>query len=626
MAQPSEVYRTLDRIEQGSVFHKADRQRRLLRYLVEKALSGDDSSVKEYVLGLEVFDRSQSFDPASDSIVRVEVRKLRGNLARFFETEGRNEAVLISIPKGSYQAIFEYRPIALAETKKRRTLLAGWVAAAVALMVVSVAAWKIWESRRGPTAAGNRELGAVAVLPFASLDGSTQEENFADGLTAELIDRFGKLPGLRVAARSAVLQFKGPSINRAKVRSELGVDAVVEGNVRIGGSRVRVAAQLVDAGTGHVLLSKTYDLETRDPLTAESEIAEAILATLHLQSANPDEQKLAVRFGGNPDARELYLHGLYGFDRLSREGLESSIQSFQGAIAADRNYAPAFSAMADSYVALAIYGHLAPADTIPQARKAAEAALALDGSLADPHAALGFAAAVYDWDWQEAQRQFVKSIQQNPECAHCRAWYALYFLGPIEAEREGRAQVEKAMGIDPFSATFPAFRIAVPLYARDYDGAAEEGKRAVSIDPNSFLNHLFLGAALREKGAIQQAIEEDRKAVALFRSNPIALRNLAEAYATAGQRDDALAILQKLQERAVREFVSPSVFAHIYAALGQTDQALDWLERAFDARDVYLIFLRASPMYSILEKNPRFSAMWKRIDPASRKLVARGPA
>lgn len=616
------IEQTLERLSRSATFRKAERQRQLLRYLLDHAEQSPGPGPKEYVLGLEVFGRPASFDPAVDSIVRVEMRKLRQNLARYYASEGQADPFMITIPKGSYGLVLEARaplsaaPVPGAESSGvRRFHIPGArtiLLAVLGLALLSVGGWRFVSIRHA-----KKDAGSLAILPFANLGGSAAEQKFADGLTAELIDHFGKLPEMRVAGRSAVLPFTHGAADRARVRSELGVDALLEGNVRIGGNHVRVGAQLVDAEAGRVLLSKTYEVEMRDAAAAaaEDEIAEAILTTVKFQEPNADEKKLAFHYQGTPDARELYLHGLYAFDRISRTGLEQSIAAFQRATELDPNYAPAYSAAADSYVALAIYGHWAPSDAAPKARDAARKALHLDPKLADSYAALGFVSAVYDWNWRAARQQFQQSIELNPGCAHCRAWYALYVLAPAGEETEGLAQVDRTLELDPISGGFAAFRIAVPFYARDDPKAVAEGERTVASEPNAFLGHLFLGAALRRSGRIPEAIAEDRKAVDLFRGNPIALRNLAEAYVSAGRHKEAAEILRQLEDRALHEHVSAAVLADVHAVLGHHTEALEWLRRAVAAHDVYLIFLRSTAIYDIMRGDPGFQALWRQVDP-----------
>jgi len=533
-------------------FAKADRQLGLLRYLIDRAAQPDATNTKEYIVGIEVFDRPSSFDPARDSIVRVEMRKLRKNLARYYETEGRFDVVVESIPKGSYAAVLEKPEPMVASTAEaspaarkpavpRVFRMAAGLAAGLAVLLVG--AWRI---RSGSAPAPG--IRAIAVLPFASIDHSAAEQSFADGLTAELINRMGQLPGIRVAGRGEVLRFRSGGPDAPRAAAELKVDGVVEGTVRISGKHARAGFELVEGNGGRVLLSKTFDLEIRDNVSAQTEIADAVLATVRFQEPSADERKLALRYQNSPAAREFYLHGLYGFDRGSRDGLEQSIADFQRAAEVDARYAPAYSAAADSFIALAIYGYWAPSDAIPKARDAANQALRLDPGLPEAYSALGFIDAV-EADWTGAREQFEHAIRLNDGCAHCHAWYAFYVLGPAGLEAEALAQVEKAVELDPLDANFQAFGEAVSFFARDFPAAVRQGEKTVKDFPDSCLAHLYLGAALRRVGRYEDAVAESRKANELFNQNPIGLRYLALSDVSAGKRADAAAVLDQLEKR-----------------------------------------------------------------------------
>ena len=600
------VEAALGRILASPTFDSAERQSRFLRFIVERTLSGESGSIKEYVVGLEVFDRPASFDPQVDSIVRVEAKKLRASLERYYQTEGRSDSMRISMPKGGYVPVFE----GTAPESKQRTRRAAITAAAI--LAVAALATVAWMRYRASARVPPVQITRLAVLPFLNLSGDNNDEYFCDGLTEQLIDLVSHVGGLEVVARTSVFQFKGKAQDIRQIGRALNVNAVLEGSVRKDGTHLRVTAQLNDVEKGFHLWSQTYDRQVQDVIDVQENIARAIAITLRHQVASADEARMTLRYPHN-DAYDSYLRGLYAYDRSTEDGLQKSLAFFEKAIDADPRFAPSVYALAASYVALSIYGMWSPERSIPKARQAAQQALELDKNMAEPHAVLGYIAAVYDWNWPEARREFLKAIELNPACAHCRAWYAFYYLAPMQRFPEARDEVEKALSLDPFSGFFQAFRIAVPYFTRQYDLAIEEGTRAAQMNDDNFLVHLFLGTAYRQKGLLEPALAEEKKVALLTGSGPLALRNLGDVYAAMGNREETSRILESLAERAKSAYVNPSTFAMIYGALGDQDQAMKWLERAANEHDPALVFLRSASLFDRYHDKPRFAAVFRRI-------------
>jgi TolB-like protein len=611
--QEQSVLDALEAVLTSDVFVRADRQKRFLRFIVEKALHREADTLKEYVLALEVFDRPPSFNPREDSIVRVEARKLRENLARYHANSGELAPIRISLPKGSYVPRFELRAEAITPTNQLPVpRIRGYaIAGSVGLLLLAITL-VFWYRSSLIARMGQPAVHSLAVMPFANLGGEPADAYFADGLTEELIHGLSAVEGLRVVARSSVLGYKSKAHDFKEIAENLRVTEVLEGSVRKAGNTRRVTVQLITVPSGFQLWSKEYDSAAGNETGVQETIARAVLHTLKHQAPNVDELKLVAR-GVQGPAYDLYLHGLYAHDRATRLGLERSIGDLQKALLIDNAYAPAYAAIASSYVALTIYGFWPPGDAVPKAKEAAQRAISLDARLAEPHAVLGFAAAVYDWNWQESERQFQQSIDLNPGCATCHAWYGFYCLSPIRRSAEAERQIDRAVDLDPLSWNFQSFRIAIPFYAAQYDVAIERAKHVLSLSEPFFAGHLFLASALRQKGRLPEALQSARRAAELSGNNPLALRVLADVYASMGDKAEVRAILKRLMDSSRQQHVSPSVFFCVYGSLGDSEEALAWLEKAVEAHDPYVIYMRSWPVPVSVQRDARYSAVVRKL-------------
>ena len=347
------------------------------------------------------------------------------------------------------------------------------------------------------------------------------------------------MEGKRVVGTTSGFQVNAGENDIAQIGRALKVDTLLEGSVQSAGSRIRVFAQLDRTDSGVPLWSDTYERELKDLPAAEEALARDIAKTLWTRAAGPDEVRLTSRYPQTGAAYDYYLKALHSSDRNAQEGLEKSIQEYQAALESDSLYAPAMSGMAASYVALSIYRMWRPGDAAPKARDLTERALEIDPRMDVAHAILGFTSATYDWDWRKAELHFRKSIDLNPNCAIWRAWFSLYYLTTRRLSEEAHQQFSKALDLNPLEPRFQSFRIAIPLYLREYDRAIEEGHRALLKNSSDAFAHLFLGWALRQKGHYGEAMEEDLLAARMSNFGPLSLRNLGDLYGATGRKADA---------------------------------------------------------------------------------------
>lgn len=624
-AQPKRdlVMQTLERVVASRSFAGAGRQQRFLRFIVEKSFAAQSGEVKEYILALEVFDRPESFNPRTDSIVRVEARKLRESLERYYQAEGLLDPIRISLPKGGYTPVFESRLPGEEDPHLHSSRRRPWWYAAAALIALAMVGSGLYvRARRGLVrVAAPEQVRSIAVLPFANLGADATDGYFADGLTEEVIHILSSVEGLRVVARTSILLYKNQPHDFQQISEKLRVTEILEGSVRKSQGRWRTTVQLISVPSGFHLWSKEFDRAEGEAIALQEDIAHAIIYTLKQQAPNADEVKIASRSVKGP-AHEAYLRGLYAYDRGTRQGLELSIGDFQRTIELDESYAPAYNALGTSYAALSIYGYWPPNEALPKAKEAAKRAAALDPKMGEAHALLGFAAAVYDWDWPEAERQFTQSIALAPGCATCRAWYSLYCLAPLQKRQEAEEQISRAVDLDPMSMNFQSFRIAIPLYTGQYRLAIERANQAIALSSQFFAGHMFLASALRRENRLAEALESARKAAEISGNNPLTLRVLAEIYGDMGNQHELLAIRDRLLQESLRHYISSSVLFNIYNSLGARDKAFEWLAKAAHDHDSYLIFMRSWVLSDEVREDPRFLDVARRVRLPSEGLIS----
>ena len=442
-----EVRAACERIASSPGFRNSHRMVRFLRFVVEKSLAGEAGELKEYLLGVEVFDRAEAFDPKIDTIVRVEARRLRKKLKEYYDGEGAAERVRIDIPGPGYvpsiTSIAE--PEAAEPAAKDYRPLLIW--AAVGMILVGTALG--WTMR---PSAQNAKIGSIAVLPFADMSSAKDQEYFCDGFTEELISSLASAGGLRVVARTSAFAFKGKSTDIREIARVLNAAAIVEGSVRRSGGTIRVTAQLIRASDGYHIWAKSYDRNLEDVLVVQQEIAEQIAATLSRQLSAESRPASELKVA-NLESHDLYLLGRHHWNKFDPMSLEKAIGYFKKAIELDPKSSQAYSGLADTYSYMIDADLMPTATLLPLARDAADRALALDPHLAEAHTARGLVAHELEWDQTRAEGEFVRAIQLKPSYAYGIHWYA-HFLESKDLFDEALKEMRRAVEIDPLSRIF----------------------------------------------------------------------------------------------------------------------------------------------------------------------------
>ena len=495
-------------------------------------------------------------------------------------------------------------PVAAPPPRLRRWHL--WVITGIALALASilVAVWAL--QSRAPQPALIRSL---AVLPLDNLSGDSSQEYFADGMTDELIATLGQISALRVISRTSVMPYKRARKPLPQIAHELNVDAVVEGTVLRSDGRVRITAQLIEARDDRHLWSETYDGDLRDTLTLQNKVAQAIAEQIRI-NLKPQEQA-TLKHGKvvDPQAYEAYLKGRYFWNKRTGDDFEKAVEYFNQAIARDPNYAQAYSGLADTYALMGDweYGVLAPREALPRAEAAAVKALQLDDTLGEAHTSLAFCFDVFDWDLKSAEAEFRRAIELNPSYATAHHWYA-WHLSLSGSNVNAIAEMKKAKNLDPVSLIINADLAELLLIAHFPDESIEQSRKTIEMDVNFALAHNQLAVAYLQRRRQDEAIAELQKAVQLSSGSPTCTANLARAFAVSGRRNEAVQLLDDLKKRSRPDV---SEVAVVYAALGDNDQAMTWLEKGYEERFNPSVLLR--PGFDPLRADPRFQDLERRV-------------
>jgi TolB-like protein/DNA-binding winged helix-turn-helix (wHTH) protein/tetratricopeptide (TPR) repeat protein len=455
---------------------------------------------------------------------------------------------------------------------------------------------------------------SLVVLPLENLSGDKDQDYFADGMTDELIANLAKIRSLRVISRSTAMAYKGTRKPLSQIARELNVDAVVEGTVLRAGDRVRITAELVQVATDRHLWAETYESTLGDVLALQNHVSSAIVDEIRINLRAEDKARLAKNPAVRPEAYESYLKGRYYWNKRSDEGFNKAIAYFQEATRKDPQYALAFAGLADCYgvIGATIIGTVSSAEAAPKAKAAAIRALEIDPSLAEAETSLATAKFNYDWDWSGAASGFKKAIELNPSYATAYQRYSLY-LAAMGRFPDSLDQINKARELDPLSISIN-WSLGWRLYlARQYDRAIEQLLNTADMDPSYELPHLVLGQAYEQKRDFARSIPQLQKAAELSHGSPLMVSGLAHGYAVAGNRTEAEKLLHKLMTDSTKHYVSPYYIAIVYAGIGKSEQAMDWLERAYADRSNGLVFLKVDPQLDSLRINPRFKALQARL-------------
>ena len=561
---PDAVRRELEKILCSEAFTRSHRLSRFLRFTVERALAGAADQIKEYSIGVEVFDKGPSFDPRTENIVRVEARRLRVTLTEYYSGAGRGDPVVIELPKGAYAPVF----------RSQQTAPAG---------------------------------SSIAVLPFDDMSAAADQEYFCDGLTDEIINALTRVPGLKVVARTSAFQFKRKHHDVREIGERLNVDVVLEGSVRKDGSRLRVMAQLNSAKDGYHLWSERYEREMHDIFAIQDEIALAIAETLKVQ-----QTKLwpGIRRPLDVETYNLYLQGQYCWKKWTPAGVLRSLEYFQAAIARDPSFVPAYVGLGDAYGVLGYLGVLPLAEAKSKKSPLTAKALELDESYGDAHFSRAAELAHMDFNWAAAEPEFRRGLELNPGSASGRWLYATV-LAQLARLQEARNQIDRGLELDPLSTSALILSAKIHMFQGDQESAMRDARKAVEIDPAHALTFQTLGAIHSRLEQHEQAIDCLRKSLLFSRERTEAAGELANVYYKCNRREQ---LVNLLDEVASRPGAAALDVALIHAALGDMDRARSLVEKAIAHREGHVTWLKVEPRFDLLRTMPEYPGFLHRLN------------
>jgi eukaryotic-like serine/threonine-protein kinase len=477
----------------------------------------------------------------------------------------------------------------------------------VGLFIVMAAAgtW-YWRSK-----ASTSQIDSIAVLPFVNGGGDPNTEYLSDGITESLIDKLSQIPKLRVMSPSTVFTYKGRGVDPREVGHNLHVAVVLQGKVTKFGDALRLKVDLVNATDGTELWGEEYNPKMADILGAQADISQKIVVKLRLRLTGDEEKRLAKPATENPEAYQLYLKGRYYAEKFTQEGVKKGIDYFRQAIDLDPNYALAYDGLAFAYSDGDDDFFLSPHDSMPRASEAAKKALELDDTLSEAHLEMGKVHYWYDFDWNAAEKELRRAVELGPEYASAHAYYGWYLIS-VGRTQGGIEESKRALELDPLSTETDTV-VGQNFYcARQYDLAIDTLRKTLDMDPNYWLARMFLGLSYEATGDLPRALAEFQRASGTT-TIPWPSAELGHAYAILGKKREAEEILEQLKDRSKQSYVPAYDFAEIYIGLGDKDQALASLEKAYADRSMLLTFLKVDPELDSLHSDPRFKDLVRRV-------------
>ena len=455
---------------------------------------------------------------------------------------------------------------------------------------------------------------SIAVLPFINMSNDPEQEYFSDGMAEEILNSLSHLKDLKVAGRTSSFQFKGKNIDLQDVGEKLGVATVLEGSVRKQGNKLRITVQLINTTDGFHLWSEKYDRNMDDVFAIQDEIALAITENLRVILLESEKEIIAKSLNPDTEAYEFYLRGRF---YLNKRFLFQSLEQFKKAVEIDPDFAKAHAGLADAYVILGFYNYLPAKEVMPKAKDAANAAIGLDNSLCEPYCSLAMYYACYEWNWKEAKNNFLKSIQLNFRYVQSHVWFGHYYLCWIEGKfEEGEKHLNIAIELEPYNAMCYINKYAVLYTAGKFEEAFAIGKQGYEMDPDSVIGNRCMGLAYLYKKHYAEATAYFEFASKLSNYAAFNQVDLIRVFTSMGLWEQARIVMADLKQRlSDGKYVSSCIMSFACGYLEENDEAIDWLERAYDQHDAYLCILNYYPFMPIkLRQDSRFTSFLSKMN------------
>lgn len=476
------------------------------------------------------------------------------------------------------------------------------LSAALALLIAASFAVYFW--RQTPV---KPSIKTIAVLPFKPLVAENRDEALEVGMADTLIARLGMNQEIVVRPLSSVRKYGNLDQDALIAGRALDVDSVLDGNIQRRDDSIRVNVSLVRVSDGTLLWNGTFDEKLTHIFAVQDSISERVVTALKIRLGSAEKK----RYTENVEAYQLYMKGRYHTLKLTRAETDKGINYFQQAAGIDPNYSLAYVGLARAYLPMALTSGVPSWEVMPKAKAAVLRAIEIDETLAEAHATLGMIMFWYDWDWQASEKHYLRALELDANSAEGRFSYA-HLLSNAGRHEHALAEIRRSRELDPLSLVTNALEGQILFFAGKYDEALDHLQKTIDLDSNFWLSHLFISRVYSEKGMHAEAIAAAKKAGELSgNSQSDAYR--AYALVKAGKTDEARVVLNDLLKLSAERYVPPYNFAIVYNALGESEKALDWLEKGYEQKDVRMVFLKVEPKWNNLRSEPRFLDLMKRM-------------
>ncbi|MBD3415038.1 MAG: protein kinase [Candidatus Aminicenantes bacterium] len=484
-------------------------------------------------------------------------------------------------------------------------------AAFVLFIIAAIVLWNLRSSKeliRPPSGSPS-----VAVLPFEDLSSQKDQEHFCNGLAESLINALTHIQDLRIPARTSSFSFKDKVKNLREIGKRLNVNNILQGSVQKSGNKIRITVQLIDVIDESLIWSEQYNRELDDVFVIQDDIALAIVDKLKINLLGEERVKLLKRYTENAEAYELYLQGRYLWDKRTHEAMNKGIDFFERAIEIDPDFALAYAGISDCFASIGWYSLIPKEIAYKKAKETAEKAIQIDNTLSEAYVSLGNVKALFGWDWEGAEESYLRALSLNPSNAEAHHQYAhlLTMRGKVE---KGVSEMKQALVLEPLSPVINSCLGQNLYFARKYDAAINQLKKAMEMDLFSEDSYEWIGKSYLQKGLIEQSQDWFEKGMTAPRFKTRMLAVLGYSYALEGKKTDAQNTLNQLRQISENQYVDPCYIAWIYAGLGEKEFTFKWLNKGLEERSNWMIFLKTDPCFDSLRKEHEFKALLKKMN------------
>jgi len=459
--------------------------------------------------------------------------------------------------------------------------------------------------------ANAKQIESIAVLPFVNEGGNTDTEYLSDGMTESLINSLSQLPNMKVIARSSAFRYKGKDMDLSRIARELNVQAIINGRVVQRGDTLSISVELMDAQNNTQLWGRQFTRKSADIFALQDEITRQVMDSLRVRLTGAQEERVTKRYTDNEEAYKLYLQGRFHWNKR-HQSLKKAVEYFKQAIEKDPNYALAYAGLAESYALFGEYDVEPPKESAPKGKAAALKALEIDPNLAEAYTALAYIKTDFEWDFEGAEKDYLKAIELNPKYATARQWYGEY-LTQMGRFDEAAAQTRQAQEFDPLSPVINEQMSWLLMYQDQYDRAIESSRKTLELDPNFLGAYGNIGWAYEEKKMYMEAVAAYQKRRMLLGESQQTIEAFEEAYKKGGWKGYLQKELELNKEKFKQGKISAGVIAIQYALLGENEEALKWLEQSYENREDAMAWLKVEPAWIPLRSDPRFQDLMRRV-------------